>query len=359
MDAINSRTPLEIPELLEQVFLHLTQGEILRVQRVSRFWCDTISESPSLQHKLFFQPLPASKAVGKRPEFNPIVEALFPFLFEMHAFPSAWIIESEAEKTVQHWAGNPARRRAVFRPEASWRRMLPVQPAAPIDGFVLSEWNIIDDDLLEWAEVDPSRHNSALASRSAFGNNATVGLLYDIVLHRFSSYPDAGICVQWNMVRLTRDLCKKSPQRYGAMLWQLGAKDREEFWAEYDEKVEPRNTITIHAEVGRDVESILAADREASSPLVANWTASSPSWLTRFRAYYPFQDIIRASIPNHRPVNPTDLETIVDLPAGVLRAGNQANQYFDGNAVEDYVYWGRLQPGLKSVQQMLQESDED
>lgn len=355
MDASNSRNPLEIPELLEQVFLHLTQSEILQAQRVSCFWRDTISESPLLQQELFFQPLPPSKAAERAPKFNPIAKALFPFLFELHAFPNAWLMKLEAETTIQHWAANPDRRRAVFRPDASWRRMLPVQPAAPIDGFVTSEWTDFGDDVLEWGEVDPSRHDSTVASRSASGNNATMGLLYDIVLHHYSSNGMAAICVQWNMFKLTRELCHKSPKRVGGILWQLDIEDHDEgaeFWAEYDKKVEPRNTITIHAEAGPDVEGI--------SPAVVILSSLSTAPRTE---HSHFEDILQAITPKPSmgdtpgPTNPTDLRTIVDLPAGVVRTGNKANQYSEGNDLHEYMYWGKLQPGLESVlEQELRES---
>lgn len=302
MDASNPTNPFEIPELLEKVLLYLTQGEILQVQRVNRFWRDTIFESPSLQQKLFFQPLPPSKVAGRLPQWNPIVEALFPFLFTSNNQPylGPFKYKDMAEEMIQHWAGDPIRRQAILRPEASWRLMLPVQPAAPIDGlFKIGEhvydegdgyddWNVYDDwddKMLEWCGVDPSRHASASASRSDLGTNATTGLLYDIVLHYFSSCISAtGIHVQWNMFD-TR--CHK--------MSKLGK----------HEKQEPRNTITIHV-----------------NPIAeGTWPVPIPS---------------------------SGLRAVLALPVGVVGASNKANRYPGGCETEEYWEWGRLAPELES-----------
>lgn len=291
MNTSKPGSPLKVPELLEQVLLHLTQGDILQLQRVSRFWLDAISGSPSLQQKLFFQPLPPSKAAGRLPEFNPIVKALFPFLFEPETmlFLRPWVFRDMAALTIQHWAGAPARRQAILRPEASWRLMLPVQPAAPIDGVLQSEWprsfrNHRPEDTLEWLGVDPSRHGSALATRSDLGTNATMGLLYDIILHYFSNCAEATpIYVQWNMFNT-----------FYRKEFELG-----------DEKVKPRDTITIHVTPGHGYE-------------------------------------------RERPVPKPGLGAVLGLPAGVLSASNKANRYPGGFYHRDYKVWGNLAPGLES-----------
>ena len=179
MDSTNPRSPLEVTELLETVLLHLSQSKILQLQRVSRFWLNTISGSPLLQQKLFFQPLPPSKAAGRLPEFNPLVQPLFPFLFE--PYPCTMQIEWP----IQSWLNVDARRKAILRPEASWRRMLPVQPAAPIEGVTITDYRLwaaeFRENSLELCPVDLSRYISALTSRSNPGDNATVGLLYNVV----------------------------------------------------------------------------------------------------------------------------------------------------------------------------------
>lgn len=289
MDPNDLRSPLKIPELLEQVLMHLSQGEILQLQRVSRFWLNTISESPSLQQKLFFQPLPPPKAAGRPRQFNPIVKRLFPYLFgpQLYPFLLASMNGKEAAKSIQHWAADPARRQAVLRPEASWRLMLPVQPAAPIDGLLKAKWDWSggEDDAenwLEWCEVDPSKHASVLSSKSDLGTNATVGLLYDIVNHYFSSNWDHLIYVQWNTFHVSHELGPKN--------FRCSA---------------PRNAINIHVTL----------------PSERNFTM---------------------------PVKSSGLRKVLDLPAGLVRTSNKANRYPGGNRDGEYVRWGVLAPELES-----------
>ena len=88
----------------------------------------------------------------------------------------------EAAKSIQHWAMNPARRQAVLRPEASWRLMLPVQPAAPIEGVLKAKWDWSggEDDAenwLEWCEVDPSKHDSVLSNASSSPGDKKIRIL--------------------------------------------------------------------------------------------------------------------------------------------------------------------------------------
>lgn len=297
MGANDLRSPLEITELLEQVLLHLSQGEILQLQRVSHFWLHTISKSPSLQQKLFFQPLPPPKAAGRPPQFNPIVETLFPYLFrpQMYPFLISSVTGQEAENLIQHWAEDPARRQAVLRAEASWRLMLPVQPAAPIDGVLKAWWDWYwdwnwswdgnGDDArngLEWCEVDASRHASVLASKSDLGSNATMGLLYDIILHYFDSDWNHMIFVQWNMFHF--------PREYGPEAFRRNAL---------------RNAITIHV----------------TPPFGHEFTM---------------------------PVTSPGLRKVIDLPAGVIRASDKANRYPGGNRHGEYTRWGTLSPELES-----------
>lgn len=289
MDPSDPRSPLEIPELLEQVLMHLSQGEILQLQRVNRFWLNTISKSPSLQQKLFFQPLPPHKAAGTPPQFNLILKKLFPYLFrqQLYPFPLSPISGNEAEKSIQHWAEDPARRQAVLRAEASWRLMLPVQPAAPIDGILKARWDWFgnpDDaeNWLEWCEVEPSRHASVLASKSDLGPNATMGLLYDIVLHYFNSNWDNSIYVQWNMFYFPREFGPKAFRRSVT-----------------------RNTITIHVTPPPENECTM-------------------------------------------PITSSGLREVLDLPAGVVRTSDKANRYPGGNRHGEFMRWGTVSPVLES-----------
>ncbi|ROW02476.1 hypothetical protein VMCG_06081 [Cytospora schulzeri] len=71
------------------------------------------------------------EASRRQPEFNPLVEALVPFIFDLRPVPNRhhFCYKGIIEEKSKHWARDQQIRDAVLRPEASWRRMLPMQPA--------------------------------------------------------------------------------------------------------------------------------------------------------------------------------------------------------------------------------------
>lgn len=310
MDRSDPPSPLEITELLEKVLLHLAQSRILVLQRVSRFWFNTISGSPKLQQKLFLQPLPPSKVAQRLPEFNPLVKDLFPFLFSQHPCPSTHICQNMAYWWITRWTWNAARRQAILRPEASWRRMLPVQPAAPIEGVMVADWRMMYEfgkNSLEWCQVDGSRHASALGLRSNLGQNATMGLLYDIIVHKFNASGHPGVYVQWNMFRFPQNLhCDYGWHR--PMDWGYFTIFEQTILPDDYRNVEPRNTITIHV--------------------------SETNWL--------------CGAACRRTVKPTDLRVLLDLPAGVLQKGSEANRYPFANLFRAYSIFGKVAPEARS-----------
>jgi hypothetical protein len=95
-------------------------------QRVNQTWLKAITASPSLQQKLFFAPYET-----RRPEFNSLLQRAFPSWFDN--------VPSNGSKTTLgggesfeklDWNRDSKTRSAYARPEASWRRMLPVQSPA-------------------------------------------------------------------------------------------------------------------------------------------------------------------------------------------------------------------------------------
>ena len=141
---------LATPELFEALLAEFTIRELLLAQLVNHHWHYTITASPTLQQKLFFQPIPERH--NAPPQLNPLLQALFdPFFklgidldtaeFYMHAsnhkdltampwvrdnFPTAPKLDAE------DWFADGSRKAAFLRPKASWRRMFPVQPPARI-----------------------------------------------------------------------------------------------------------------------------------------------------------------------------------------------------------------------------------
>jgi hypothetical protein len=65
-------SPIEIPEILEQILLNLTVYDVLRVAAVSRFWRDCVAETPSLQRRQSKQATPL--VAGTDPHFHQLAE---------------------------------------------------------------------------------------------------------------------------------------------------------------------------------------------------------------------------------------------------------------------------------------------
>ena len=111
------------PELLEGFLLEVPLRDLLvAAQRVNPNWHEMVASSPALQQKLFFQPRSAQE--DRELEFNPLLQQLFPPWFET---PKSRFERGEPFKALQ-WNKNPTTQMAYARREASWRRMLPMQP---------------------------------------------------------------------------------------------------------------------------------------------------------------------------------------------------------------------------------------
>ncbi|KUI71866.1 hypothetical protein VM1G_08077 [Cytospora mali] len=313
------------PDIFEVVFLHLPQRDLLHAQRVSRHWSDFIAQSPALQQKLFLKPISTAEASRRKPEFNPLVKELFPFLFKPQPFPGPNENRYTIERATEHWAKDQRRRDAILRPEASWRRMLPVQPAARIDGVLNHEWCCVGSVDLEWCEVDaskyvqipgkPAPHATDNAGKAGLDLEAcaTMGLLYDIVFHRLDDFANTEIYVQWHMC----------PESYAPWRPSWVKSDDEEgcaAWADFDtnfsdpesrptrpENMKPRDEITVH------------------SSFYGSWHQDEPA--------------------------PTGLK-VLDVPEGLVLEGDEAQHYENGMRSHEYSVWGRLPPGMKSDEEL-------
>jgi hypothetical protein len=115
------------PELLECILLHLPERDLLvNAQRVSQLWNAIITTSPTLQRILYFQPFPSEDSI--KCTVNPILLLLF--------FP--WFRSFERDTPPDYikrldfrnldWNSSNAKQEAYRRKDASWRRMLVVQP---------------------------------------------------------------------------------------------------------------------------------------------------------------------------------------------------------------------------------------
>jgi hypothetical protein len=224
---------LETGELLEAVLLQLDLYTLLlSATRVSRYWHDLITRSPSLQRALFFLPDQQDASHAHRRTQNPFLKKVFPAWFEntraytprprpgvnpVHIFPATAMMgyrrfqELGLYKTslrLQHELAARTesgghdddddddrvvvdnsrrnRRHPFLRPEASWRRMLTSSPAC------------------RTICVSNKRGPGASLRRSK-GPPVTMHLpdglrmadLYGLTLHHSAMHPISGFMVIW------------------------------------------------------------------------------------------------------------------------------------------------------------------
>ncbi|KAJ7022846.1 hypothetical protein C8F04DRAFT_1136561 [Mycena alexandri] len=113
------------PELVELILTCLPMRDLLvAAPRVSKMW-NAITLTRTLQRILFFRPDPSDR----RPLRNPLLMELFPPFFAPGGSHSRSSWPGGAKSIAKMpWANAPE---AFRRPDASWRRMLVVQPPAP------------------------------------------------------------------------------------------------------------------------------------------------------------------------------------------------------------------------------------
>jgi hypothetical protein len=187
-------TVLLTPELLEAVLFQLSLQDLLRAQRVCHLWRDVIILSPALQQKLFFQPL---SMTDHQPRFNQLLQQLFPPFFLFTQLPDKenfnnFIDPSEIRNL--DWYKDDHRRSGLLQPEASWRRMFPVQPPARIEEVVINlpgcgcgRWDIKKIGVIS----DEFQHLQE--------KGASMGLIWDISVQLLDDNPVGSFFVQWHM----------------------------------------------------------------------------------------------------------------------------------------------------------------
>ena len=111
---------ISTPELLEIVFIQLDSlSALLFAQLVSRHFHTVIASSPKLQQKLFFRPV-ASSEDSQEWTINPLLRQHFVPFFLTLSTPDY------ASFKLMDWA--TSKPEAFLRADASWRKMLIVQP---------------------------------------------------------------------------------------------------------------------------------------------------------------------------------------------------------------------------------------
>ena len=173
-----------------------------------------IIQSPILQTDLFFQPLIEQDTVGAAlhgqempsieqvrckayaPRLNPLLQTLFPPFFKLTELPAWCEYPIPAEIHELRWYQNEKTRSAVLRPEASWRKMYPVQPPAKIVGVKTAGSCGCAWERGEAKLGDPFHQLQE--------NGATMGLIYDVLIYLVEGVgrQGGGFFVEWHMFPL-------------------------------------------------------------------------------------------------------------------------------------------------------------
>ncbi|GME22633.1 f-box domain protein [Neofusicoccum parvum] len=170
------------PELLELILLHLPMRDLLLAQRVCQTFRTLVRTSPTLQQALFFKPLPATalpqpsspsylrshpsrKPTAESWERNPLLIPDFWPWFDRDDPTNKYsptLRDPDTLKTLPL----ATERRVWLRPEASWRRMLVVQPPVGQLEMMRMFHGMSCDDLAD--------------GTLCLGQGLTMGVLYDI-----------------------------------------------------------------------------------------------------------------------------------------------------------------------------------
>ncbi|KAL6237201.1 hypothetical protein BDW75DRAFT_88479 [Aspergillus navahoensis] len=192
-----------LPELLEAVLSNLPQRDLLLVQRVNRTWLEIISHSRLLQQKLFFQTTRARLQPCKEftVEFNPLLQEMFPAFYpddETLNWEDSCIGTScdcyhggPRELRAQAWFGSEISRQAVLRPDASWRRMFPSDPAPRLDSMVVR---------LNGCCCGGNTIAATLGPKYQSGNQSPgprMGLLWDVIIFVLDDNPSGWFELSW------------------------------------------------------------------------------------------------------------------------------------------------------------------
>jgi hypothetical protein len=193
---------LSIPELFEYVLAHLPPRSLLLAQRISHQFRAAIISSPHLQRQLYFHATPPKGPNPKDPPASPHPHQHTPPSPDIDS-NNEWTLNPLLREIFVPWFVIPGDRRfsasrndierldtlrteasrdAFLRPEASWRKMLVVQPA-PKTLTIVSFTHAMRSD---------SRGEASIP----FDNSVTMGLIYDISEYSTSADGSFGLSIK-------------------------------------------------------------------------------------------------------------------------------------------------------------------
>ena len=155
------------PELLEAILSQLPPHDLLLAQRISRPFQAAITSSPTLQQLLFIRAAPVKDP--KEWSLNPLLRDLFAPFFVVPA-PNARAASTFTSLQRNEGCCTSEEMNALLRKEASWRRLLLLQPPVRVLGVT---------------QLEQTRGgNVAYDARFSFeghpAGGVTMGVVYDI-----------------------------------------------------------------------------------------------------------------------------------------------------------------------------------
>ncbi|VUC32527.1 unnamed protein product [Clonostachys rosea] len=200
-------------ELLEIILLYLDHKDLLLSQLINTHFKNVVSQSLAIQQKLFFTP----GAASDMPQQNPLLKALFPTFFSLNRPVSTDFFYNIVCDSMD-WYDRNERCESVLRPDASWRRMFPVQPAAKLEQI-----RIYTHDYCLYRTGKPVLARLGDEVEILQEHGLRMDLLYDLVVHLWGLHPSTQMYIHWEMF----------PLFGGVEEWQDGCQ-RDDAWSARD-----------------------------------------------------------------------------------------------------------------------------
>jgi len=197
-----------IPELFEAILTHSSIRDLIVSQMVSAKWASTISTSPALQQKMFFTPTssyPYERESNSDPRVNTLLSSLFaPFFRSDESENYAW--NNCRWLPPISWFQDETRRAKFLRPEASWRKMYPIQPARMI-GKIDAEGGCgcgsMEREVWGVKEKLMGKATNLEGGEARSGNGATtMGFLYDLIIWIVDEWPEVEYWIDLGIPKL-------------------------------------------------------------------------------------------------------------------------------------------------------------
>ena len=183
----SSDQALGVLELLEAILESLPPKDVLlNAQRVSKYWNAAITASPTLQQTLFFLPKPSPNT--SEWQVNPFLPAPF---WPWFVIWSRRAVLPQYDRLEMFGWNNRKGRLAFLRPNASWRRMLVVQPAPERLGIARVDMDEQDRDTAYAGHLD-------FVEGAQHERGVRMGPLYDLTIQflRFQQYGTFGVTIK-------------------------------------------------------------------------------------------------------------------------------------------------------------------